>query len=297
MITSSDPPLPAVAAAYTASPFPPFLHSPTQLAAFGRSFYCRGRRGVSAVRHDRFHDHYFALSPDGTRTTRIIASLLSLVMTFLSLHLMVKHRQAEVADSQWLEAYEKESPAPVGAPKWPTHGRSWADSRAASIRTLAALAACRNSLGSGSGAGGSQRLGWQRSSSCYWPSSLLPGWLRSSSHAAFPLPHRARTFHQGAGGCSRQGVRRQRGRPWFSSLIDVVIAKIIESELAVGHTDDEDQQLGSTIDGRLHRVDELNGTDDRSRCHSPSTADSGQVVDRRVCTDEPAALRPTGSSF
>jgi hypothetical protein len=34
-----------------------------------------------------------ALSPDGTRTARIIASLLSLVMTFLSLHLMVKHRQ------------------------------------------------------------------------------------------------------------------------------------------------------------------------------------------------------------
>jgi hypothetical protein len=70
-----------------------------------------------------------ALSPDGTRTTRIIASLLSLVMTFLSLHLMVKHRQAEVADSQWLEAYEKEFPAPVGAPKWPMHGRSWADYR------------------------------------------------------------------------------------------------------------------------------------------------------------------------
>jgi hypothetical protein len=32
-----------------------------------------------------------ALSPDGTRTIRIIASLLSLVMSFLSLHLMVKH--------------------------------------------------------------------------------------------------------------------------------------------------------------------------------------------------------------
>jgi hypothetical protein len=32
-----------------------------------------------------------ALSPDGTRTIRIIASLLSLVMSFLSLHLTVKH--------------------------------------------------------------------------------------------------------------------------------------------------------------------------------------------------------------
>jgi len=39
----------------------------------------------------------------------------------------------------------------------------------ASIRTLAALAACRNSLGSGSGAGASRRLGWQRSLFCYWP--------------------------------------------------------------------------------------------------------------------------------
>jgi hypothetical protein len=59
----------------------------------------------------------------------IIASSLSLVMTFLSLHLMTKHRQEEVADSQWLEAYKKEVLAPAGVPKCPMHDRSWADYR------------------------------------------------------------------------------------------------------------------------------------------------------------------------
>jgi hypothetical protein len=29
-------------------------------------------------------------------------------MTVLSLHLMAKHRQAEVADSRWLEEYESQ---------------------------------------------------------------------------------------------------------------------------------------------------------------------------------------------
>jgi hypothetical protein len=51
------------------------------------------------------------------------------VMTLLSLHLMVKHRQAEVADSQWLEAYENEFRAPVGVPAWPMHGPTWAHYR------------------------------------------------------------------------------------------------------------------------------------------------------------------------
>jgi hypothetical protein len=67
-----------------------------------------------------------ALSPETARTSKIIASFLSVVMTFLSLHLMVKHRQAEVADSQWLEAYEKEFPSPAGVPEWPMHGPTWA---------------------------------------------------------------------------------------------------------------------------------------------------------------------------
>jgi hypothetical protein len=46
------------------------------------------------------------------------------------------------------------------------------------------------------------------------------------------LPHRAPTHHQRAERVSRQGVRHQRGRPWFASLIDVVIVKIIERDLA-----------------------------------------------------------------
>jgi hypothetical protein len=67
-----------------------------------------------------------ALSPETARTSKIIASFLAVIMTFLSLHLMVKHRQAEVADSQWLEAYEKEFSSPVGVPAWPMHGSTWA---------------------------------------------------------------------------------------------------------------------------------------------------------------------------
>jgi hypothetical protein len=70
-----------------------------------------------------------ALSPETARTSKIIASFLAVVMTFLSLHLMVKHRQAEVADSQWLEAYENEFAPPVGVPAWPMHGPTWASYR------------------------------------------------------------------------------------------------------------------------------------------------------------------------
>lgn len=37
------------------------------------------------------------LGPDAARSARAIASVLSLLMTVLSLHLMARHRQAEVA--------------------------------------------------------------------------------------------------------------------------------------------------------------------------------------------------------
>ena len=47
-------------------------------------------------------------------------------MTFLSLHLMVKHRQAEVADAMARGVREGVS-STSRAPKWPMHGRSWAD--------------------------------------------------------------------------------------------------------------------------------------------------------------------------
>jgi hypothetical protein len=68
-----------------------------------------------------------ALAHDTTRTARFIACLLSLVMTVLSLHLMVKHRQAEVADSQWLETYEHQLlPISTNGASWPMHGQQWA---------------------------------------------------------------------------------------------------------------------------------------------------------------------------
>jgi len=72
------------------------------------------------------------------------------------------------------------------------HGRTIAT---ASIRTLAALAACRNSLGSRSGAG---PLGVWRSSSCYWPSSCRLARILIARRPVPPLPRRARTFHQRA---------------------------------------------------------------------------------------------------
>jgi hypothetical protein len=70
-----------------------------------------------------------ALSHDATKSARVIACLLSLVMTCLSLHLMIKHRQAEVADSQWLESYEDQLPPPPGDLSWPMHGRNWSSYR------------------------------------------------------------------------------------------------------------------------------------------------------------------------
>jgi hypothetical protein len=183
-----------------------------------------------------------ALSPAGTRTTRIIASLLSLVMTFLSLHLMVKHRQAEVADGQWLEAYEKEFPAPVGAPRWPMHGRSWAD--------------YRNSI--------DPNISPWRLVETHWVPDLELGplgvWDGSDHRSATghlrarlariliarrpvpPLPHRARTFHQRAERVFAKGSGISVDVPDSRSLIDVVLAKIIESDLAVSRSPDEDPQ-------------------------------------------------------
>lgn len=67
-----------------------------------------------------------ALAADAARPARMIASVLSLLMTFLSLHLMARHRQAEVADSQWLEAFEAQHAPPDPTMEWPMHGPSWA---------------------------------------------------------------------------------------------------------------------------------------------------------------------------
>jgi len=50
-----------------------------------------------------------ALAGDTSRIARVIAAGLSLIVTFLSITLMARHRQAEIADAHWLEAYEKEN--------------------------------------------------------------------------------------------------------------------------------------------------------------------------------------------
>jgi hypothetical protein len=43
----------------------------------------------------------------GDRWARVIASLLAVVTSLLSITLMARHRQAEIADSHWLEDYER----------------------------------------------------------------------------------------------------------------------------------------------------------------------------------------------
>src|SRR4051794_32230484 len=49
-----------------------------------------------------------------------MARLISLVMTFLTIHLLTRHRQAEITDGQWLEAYKRThySDAPAHGPSW-----------------------------------------------------------------------------------------------------------------------------------------------------------------------------------
>ena len=49
-----------------------------------------------------------ALSPDSTRSARMITSLLALLMSVLSIHLLTRHRQAEVADGEWLGQLEQQ---------------------------------------------------------------------------------------------------------------------------------------------------------------------------------------------
>jgi hypothetical protein len=61
-----------------------------------------------------------ALGADTSRTARIIAAFLSLIVTFLTLQLFTRHRQAEITDAHWLERYEMET---LGVP--PAHGIAW----------------------------------------------------------------------------------------------------------------------------------------------------------------------------
>lgn len=46
---------------------------------------------------------------EGGRASRAVACLLSLVMTYLGITLMARYRQLELADAEWLAAYEESS--------------------------------------------------------------------------------------------------------------------------------------------------------------------------------------------
>lgn len=48
-----------------------------------------------------------ALGADTRPAARIVSCLLSVLVTFLTLHLFTRHRQAEIADAHWLEEYER----------------------------------------------------------------------------------------------------------------------------------------------------------------------------------------------
>jgi hypothetical protein len=61
-----------------------------------------------------------ALAPDARLATRLLACLLSLTLTVLTLQLFARHRQGEITDAHWLEEYEK---AKYGQGQ--AHGRTW----------------------------------------------------------------------------------------------------------------------------------------------------------------------------
>jgi hypothetical protein len=64
-----------------------------------------------------------AFGPDTSRTSRLLASLLAVVTALLSLHLLIRHRQAEVTDAEWLGKYEQQHFGTTA------HGPEWRDRR------------------------------------------------------------------------------------------------------------------------------------------------------------------------
>jgi hypothetical protein len=68
-----------------------------------------------------------ALGPDTSRASRLLASGLGVVAAFLSLHLLIRHRQAEVTDAHWLAAYEQQHFGTTA------HGPEWRKRRNATV--------------------------------------------------------------------------------------------------------------------------------------------------------------------
>jgi hypothetical protein len=60
-----------------------------------------------------------ALGPDTQRLPRSIACLLSLLITFLTVHLLTRHRQAEITDARMLESWEEAAHVTTA------HGGAW----------------------------------------------------------------------------------------------------------------------------------------------------------------------------
>ena len=60
-----------------------------------------------------------SLGSDTGRLARVVAALLSMLIGFMSLELMSRHRRAELVDAEWMEAYEKR--------RWgeTMHGGTW----------------------------------------------------------------------------------------------------------------------------------------------------------------------------
>jgi hypothetical protein len=68
-----------------------------------------------------------ALGPDASRTSRLLTSGLGVVVALLSLHLLIRHRQAEVTDAHWLAEYEQQHFGTTA------HGPEWRDRRNATV--------------------------------------------------------------------------------------------------------------------------------------------------------------------
>lgn len=68
-----------------------------------------------------------AFGPDTSLTSRLLASGLAVVAALLSLHLLIRHRQAEVTDAHWLAAYEQQHFGTT------VHGPEWRDRRNATV--------------------------------------------------------------------------------------------------------------------------------------------------------------------
>ena len=68
-----------------------------------------------------------ALGPNTSRTSRLLTSALAVSAAFLSLHLLMRHRQAEITDAHWLAEYEQQHFGTTA------HGPGWRDRRNATV--------------------------------------------------------------------------------------------------------------------------------------------------------------------